>query len=89
MNDFVHLGAKGGSTAFVLNDAIYAENHNGDKIEIVILTDDPELLASNAHSDIIMNSFESKLLRSENYRLKVQKELSNRNSSKKSSSVEN
>ena len=26
---FAHLGAKGGSTAFILNDALYAEDHNG------------------------------------------------------------
>lgn len=72
---FVHLGAKGGSTAFVLTHAMYAEDHNGDKIEIVLLTDDLNfwqgLLFRNN-----MNSFESKLLGSEDYRLKVQKELS-------------
>ena len=71
---FVHLGAKGGSTAFVLNDAMYAEDHNGDKTEVVILTDDLNfwqaiLIGHN------MNSFESQLLGSEDYRLKVQKEL--------------
>nr|WP_255551223.1 class A beta-lactamase-related serine hydrolase [Sporosarcina sp. E16_8] len=72
---FVHLGAKGGSTAFILNDALYAENHNGDKIEIVLLTDDLNfwqgmLIRKN------MNSFESKLLGSEDFRLEVQRELS-------------
>ncbi|MGE7674779.1 serine hydrolase [Lysinibacillus sp. NPDC094403] len=72
---FVHLGAKGGSTAFVLNDAIYAEDHNGNKIEMVILTDDLNLwqgllIRKN------MNSFESKLLGSKDYRLQVQKKLS-------------
>ena len=71
---FVHLGAKGGSTAFILNDALYAENHNGDKIEIVFLADDLNfwqgmLIRKN------MNSFESKLLGSEDFRLKVQREL--------------
>ncbi|MCG7345602.1 class A beta-lactamase-related serine hydrolase [Sporosarcina sp. ACRSL] len=72
---FVHLGAKGGSTAFVLNDAMYAEDHNGNKIEMVILTDDLSLwqgilLRNN------LNSFKSKLLGSKEYRLKVQKDLS-------------
>ncbi|WP_053482325.1 serine hydrolase [Lysinibacillus sp. FJAT-14745] len=72
---FVHLGAKGGSTAFVLNDAIYTEDHNGNKIEMVILTDDLNfwqglLIRKN------MNSFESKLLGSKDYRLKIQKKLS-------------
>lgn len=71
---FVHLGAKGGSTAFILNDALYAENHNGDKIEIVFLIDDLNfwqgmLIRKN------MNSFESKLLGSEEFRLDVQREL--------------
>jgi len=72
---FVHLGAKGGSTAFILTDALYAENHNGDKIEIVLMTDDLNfwqgmLIKKNA------NSFETKLLGSEEYRLEVQRELS-------------
>ena len=72
---FVHLGAKGGSTAFILNDALYAENHNGDKIEIVILTDELNLWQGMLIQNN-MNSFESQLLDSEDYRLKVQKELS-------------
>ncbi|MFJ7951320.1 serine hydrolase [Lysinibacillus sp. NPDC096418] len=72
---FIHFGAKGGSTAFVLTEAMYAEDHKGDKFEIVILTDDLNfwqglMLRNN------MNSFESKLLGSEDYRLKIQKELS-------------
>jgi len=72
---FVHLGSKGGSTAFILTDALYAEDHNGDKIEIVLMTDDLNfwqgmLIRNN------MNSFESKLLGSEEYRLEVQRELS-------------
>ncbi|MER2091025.1 MAG: serine hydrolase, partial [Sporosarcina sp.] len=71
---FLHLGAKGGSTAFILNDALYAENHEGDKIEIVLLTDDLSFwqgvsLRKN------LNSFESKLLRSEDFLLRVQREL--------------
>ena len=40
---FAHLGAKGGSTAFILNDAMYAEDHNGNQIEMVIFTDDLSL----------------------------------------------
>jgi len=72
---FVHLGAKGGSTAFVLNDAMYAEDHDGNKIEIVILTDDLNIWQAMliGHN---MNTFESQLLRSEDYRLKVRNELS-------------
>ncbi|MEK4426190.1 serine hydrolase [Solibacillus sp. FSL K6-1523] len=72
---FAHFGAKGGSTAFILNDALYAEDHNGNKIEFVILTDDlnlwqAQMLLYN------MNSFESKMLGDKVYRQKVQKELS-------------
>lgn len=71
---FVHLGAKGGSTAFILNDALYAEDHNGDKFEMVLFTDDlnvwQRLMLRNN-----INSFESKLLGSKEYRLKIQKEL--------------
>lgn len=73
-DQYVHLGAKGGSTAFILNEALYAENHNGNKIEIVFLIDDLNfwqgmLVRKN------MNSFESKLLGSEDFRLEVQRDL--------------
>ena len=72
---FTHLGAKGGSTAFILNDAMYAEDYNGNKLEIVLLTNDlniwQQILLSHN-----LNSFESKLLGDEAYRQKVQKELS-------------
>lgn len=71
---FVHLGAKGGSTAFVMNNALYAEDHDGNRIEIVLLTDD-----LNVWQGILvrknMNSFEAKLLESEEYRQEVQEEL--------------
>ena len=72
---FVHLGAKGGLTAFLLNDAMYAENHNGNRIELVVLTD-----ALNLWQGMLirnnMNSFQYNLLGNKDYRLKVQKELS-------------
>ena len=71
---YAHIGAKGGSTLFVLNDAMYAENLKGDKYEIVLLFDDLnfiERLLLNTN----WNSFESKLLSSAEYRVKVQDEL--------------
>ncbi len=72
---FTHLGSKGGSTLFVLNNAMYAENLNGDQYELVLLTDElnliKRLLLSNNRK-----SFESKLLNQKDYRLKVQQELS-------------
>ncbi len=35
---FIHYGAKGGSTAFVLNYALYATDKKGNRTELVILT---------------------------------------------------
>ncbi len=71
---FSHLGSKGGSTAFILNDALYAENHDGDQVEVVILIGELNpwkglLIRRN------LNSFESKLLGSSKYREQVQEEL--------------
>lgn len=72
---FIHLGVKGGLTVFILNDATYAEDHNGNKIEIVLLTND-----LNGWQQILLNhnlnSFKLKLLGSEDYRYKLKKELS-------------
>ncbi|MED4017727.1 serine hydrolase [Sutcliffiella cohnii] len=36
---YAHFGAKGGSTAFVLNQALYIEDKNGKKIEVIIFTE--------------------------------------------------
>lgn len=36
--DFVHFGAKGGSTAFVLNYALYATDKKGNRTEFVVFT---------------------------------------------------
>lgn len=40
---FVHFGGKGGSTAFVLNQAMYAEDHDGNTYEIILFTDNLSL----------------------------------------------
>ena len=37
---FTHFGAKGGSTAFVLNYALYATDKKGNKIEFVLFTNE-------------------------------------------------
>jgi D-alanyl-D-alanine carboxypeptidase len=37
---FVHFGAKGGSTAFVLNYALYATDKKGNRTEFVLFTND-------------------------------------------------
>ncbi|SDK01390.1 D-alanyl-D-alanine carboxypeptidase [Jeotgalicoccus aerolatus] len=72
---FSHLGAKGGSTAFILNDAMYAEENNGNKVEIVLLTNDLNIWQQIRLSHNL-NSFESKLIGDKSYRQRVQKELS-------------
>lgn len=71
---YAHLGAKGGSTAFILNDALYAETLVGEKIEIVIFTDQLNLWQSLmlGHQ---LNSFEENVISSEEYRLKVKETL--------------
>ncbi|MEI3599368.1 MULTISPECIES: serine hydrolase [unclassified Oceanobacillus] len=71
---YAHLGSKGGSTAFILNDTLYAENLDGENIEIVLFTDDltrwqNRLLQHN------INSFEVNLIGSDEYRLKVKQAL--------------
>ncbi|MBB4826671.1 D-alanyl-D-alanine carboxypeptidase [Sporosarcina luteola] len=67
---FRHLGAKGGSTAFILNDALYADELEGNQFVIVLLMDDLNLWQSFLlqHN---MNSFESKFIGSETFRKKV------------------
>ncbi|MBG9979462.1 hypothetical protein HZY91_10660 [Facklamia sp. DSM 111018] len=72
---FAHLGSKGGSTGFILNDALYAENHQGDRIEMVLLTDDLSL-GKQMFLSHHLNSFESKLLGSEDFRREVKEALS-------------
>lgn len=71
---FVHIGSKGGSTGFILNNAVYVENHEGNRIESVLLLDDLSfwqmIMISNNFA-----SFEAKLILDEDYRLKLEKEL--------------
>lgn len=69
-----HLGMKGGSTLFVLTNAVYAETIEGDLTEVVLLTDDLSrwdafLLTRN------LNSFISEVIQNEEFRKKVQTKL--------------
>lgn len=41
-----HFGAKGGSTAYILNQAIYIEDTSNNKMELILFTDDLSLLES-------------------------------------------
>lgn len=71
---YTHIGAKGGSTLFVLNNAMYAENHKGNQYEVVLLFND-----LNFHEHFLLslnrNSFESKLMKDADYRDKVREAL--------------
>jgi D-alanyl-D-alanine carboxypeptidase len=71
---YAHLGAKGGSTAFILNDALYAEDLDGNQMEIVILTDDLTRW-QNFRLRNNMNSFQVQLIGNEDYRNKVKQKL--------------
>lgn len=71
---YAHLGSKGGSTAFILNDALYVEDLDGNKTEVVIFTNDLNFWQSLMLQNNI-NSFEVHLIGSEEYRLKVMEEL--------------
>ena len=71
---YTHIGAKGGSTLFVLNNAMYVENLEGDQYEVVLLFDD-----LNFHENFLLslnwNSFESKLMRDADYRDNIREAL--------------
>ncbi|GGA77187.1 serine hydrolase [Ornithinibacillus halotolerans] len=58
---YAHFGAKGGSTAFVLNQALYVEDHNGKKIEVVIFTEGLSFI-EQIKMNRSMNSFLIKVL---------------------------
>ncbi|MEK4385647.1 serine hydrolase [Solibacillus sp. FSL W7-1464] len=73
---YTHIGSKGGSTLFILNNAMYVENLKGDQFEIVILLNDLKfhehfLLRNNR------NSFERKLLNDADFRNEVRDALLN------------
>lgn len=59
---FVHFGGKGGSTAFVLNQAMYTEDHDGNKYELILFTDNLSLwqgfqMGKN-HNDFLRKMFD-------------------------------
>ena len=71
---YLHLGSKGGSTMFVLNNAMYVEDLKGNKFEIVYLMDELNRLESFL---IRKNrkSFEVKLINDIDFRKEVIQEL--------------
>lgn len=70
-----HLGMKGGSTAFVLTDAIYATDKKSNKIEMAIFLDDLGIFESMVMNKSL-NSFVARTLNSQEFREEIQKELS-------------
>ena len=73
---YAHIGAKGGSTLFVLNNAMYLENLEGDQYEVVLLFDDLKF-HENFRLSLNWNTFESNLIRDADYRDKVREALLN------------
>ncbi|WP_298467889.1 serine hydrolase [uncultured Psychrobacillus sp.] len=71
---FDHIGAKGGSTAFVLNQVIYVETKQGERMEMVIMLDDLSLLQSLSLQKSI-DHFLFKLIDDQDYIELVESEL--------------
>lgn len=67
-------GKKGGSTQYILTDALFAEDRQGNKYELVIFFY-PLKLYEIMKLNHGLNDFEKKLLQDEEFRLKAEKEL--------------
>ncbi|HDR6259403.1 TPA: serine hydrolase [Bacillus cereus] len=71
---FLHAGQKGGSTAFVLTNGLYATNKKGDSFEIVFMAN--ELNRIDAFKlRKSLNEFNLKILKNEEFRGKIKMEL--------------
>ncbi|MEK5433608.1 serine hydrolase [Lysinibacillus sp. FSL R7-0073] len=70
-----HAGQKGGSTAFVLTLAAYAEDKEGNQTEIAFFANDLKTMEQIKLSTS-MNSFQLKFLTDEKFRVRLQRELS-------------
>jgi len=71
-----HAGMKGGSTAFVLTKALYAEDKSGNKIELAYFIDDMSPL-ENTKLQMSMNAFELAILTDKTFRSKVVEAINN------------
>ena len=71
---FQRLGAKGGSTAFVMNQAMYMETHDGQQMELVLFMDDLTTLQA-LRMQIQMDFFILKAFLSESFLQDVEQEL--------------
>lgn len=70
----VHAGKKGGSTAYILTDAMYATDKQGAKTELAVFFNDLQSKESDELT-AVLNEFELLLLRDEKFRQKVIEEL--------------
>nr|WP_255294461.1 hypothetical protein [Bacillus cereus] len=71
----LHAGQKGGSTAFVLTNGLYATNKKGDSFEIVFMANELNRIdALKLRKNL--NEFNLKTLKNEEFRGKIKMELS-------------
>ncbi|MEK5233781.1 serine hydrolase [Lysinibacillus sp. FSL K6-0232] len=70
-----HAGQKGGSTAFILAMAAYAEDKEGNQTEIAFFTNNLTTMEQIKLSNSI-NSFQLKFLTDDQFRIRLKKELS-------------
>lgn len=71
----IHAGQKGGSTAFILTNAMYATDKKGNQTEIAFFANDLTIIEQEKLSRNI-NGFQLKFLRDGKFREHVKKELS-------------
>ncbi len=74
-----HAGQKGGSTAFVLTKAMYAEDKKGNRTELVLFANDLGTIEQMQLTKKL-NSFQLEILTDPSFRSKVEKELGALNS---------
>ncbi|MFJ7736559.1 serine hydrolase [Lysinibacillus sp. NPDC097287] len=72
----VHAGQKGGSTAFIVTNAMYATDKDGNKTELAFFSNDLNLL-EQAKLTRKLNGFQLKFLTDAEFRTYVKEELSN------------
>ncbi|WP_194165695.1 serine hydrolase [Oceanobacillus sp. CFH 90083] len=70
----VRAGQKGGSTAFVLNQAVYAEDENGNRFEMILFTNDLNLSELEVAA-MQMQALRDKLVNEEVFREEVREML--------------
>lgn len=70
-----HAGQKDGSTAFVLTQAFYAKDKDGNQTEIAFFANNLNTIEQGKLSKN-MNGFQLKFLKDEKFRMQRKKELS-------------